>query len=334
MLLMLITGCTLAFEDKGGGETIPSAEECLEDTSSPDHVIGSGTPESCTPEAFIEAVAAGGIITFNTGNLPVTLVLPETAKIFNDTGPKIVIDGGGLVTLSGGGERRILYMNTSDPDQVWTTEHAQNQDHPQLTVQNLSFIDGDSSGEADYTGGGAIYVYGGRFKMVNCTFANNSTASSGPDVGGGGVRVFAQYNGLPVYVANCTFTFNRGSNGGALSSIGVSWTVINSVFRNNQALGNGGNPAQSGTPGGGSGGAIYNDGDSMTLTIVNSVIEENSVNAYGGAIIFVSNDHTGNIVIKDSVIRNNPGGSWYTQYPGISAHDDTPISVSNSVIEE
>jgi hypothetical protein len=29
--------------------------------------------------------------------------------------PNIVIDGGGKITLSGAGTRRILYMNTCDP---------------------------------------------------------------------------------------------------------------------------------------------------------------------------------------------------------------------------
>lgn len=57
--------------------------------------------------------------------------LNQTAKVFNNTGPKIVIDGGGRVTLSGAGLRRILYMNTCDPNQIWTTAHCQNQDHPQ-----------------------------------------------------------------------------------------------------------------------------------------------------------------------------------------------------------
>jgi hypothetical protein len=50
---------------------------------------------------------------------------------------------------------------------------------------------------------------------------------------------------------------NTGSNGGAISSIGVSWTLINCLFSHNKAIGNGGNPAQEGAPGGGSGGAIY-----------------------------------------------------------------------------
>ena len=141
-----------------------------------------------------------------------------------------------------------------------------------------------------------------------------------------------------MYVVNSTFggaegLGNVGSNGGALSSIGMSWTIINSVLSYNRAIGNGGNPAQDGTPGGGSGGAIYNDGRTMTLTILGSRIEQNEVKAYGSAIFFVSNDHTGKIVIEDSTIRNNVGGSWYPTYPQISNHEDTPIAVKNSVIE-
>ena len=64
-----------------------------------------------------------------------------------------MLDGGGKVTLSGGGRRRILYMNTCDAAQVHTTSHCQDQDHPRLTVQNLTFVDGNSTG--DMTEGGA-----------------------------------------------------------------------------------------------------------------------------------------------------------------------------------
>ena len=110
-------------------------------------------------------------------------------------------------------------------------------------------------------------------------------------------------------------------------------TVLAAQGHDNRAIGDGGNPAKSGTPGGGSGGAIYNDGNKMTLTILGSRIEHNEVNAYGSAVFFVSNDHSGNIVIEDSTITNNVGGSWYPTYPQISNHDDTPIAVKNSVIE-
>jgi hypothetical protein len=229
-------------------------------------------------------------------------------------------------------------MNTCDSNQHWTTSHCQDQDSPRLTLQNLTFKSGNSKNEIEYDGGGAVWVRGGQFKIVNCRFFNNVCADSGPDVGGAAVRVFSQYNGNPVYVVNSTFGGaegygNAGANGGGISSIGVSWTILNSLFSYNHAIGNGGNPADKGTTGGGSGGAIYNDGNTMTLSLCGTRIEYNQVNAYGSAIFFVTNDHTGNIVIDSSVIINNIGGSWYPTYPQISNHDDTPIKVTNSTIQ-
>jgi hypothetical protein len=87
-------------------------------------------------------------------------------------------------------------------------------------------------------------------------------------VGGAAGRVLSQFGNRPVYVVESTFggredLGNAGPNGGALSSIGVSFTVINSVMSHNNAIGHGANPAEPGTPGGGSGGAIYNDGNTL-----------------------------------------------------------------------
>jgi hypothetical protein len=313
------------------------ADATAADVSKPKTVVGTGTPESCTPKAFIDAVAKGGIITFNSGKIPVTITLDRPAKVFNDADSIVVIDGGGLVTLSGGGVSRILYMNTCDSNQHWTTSHCQDQATPRLTVQNLTFINGNSRSEFTYDGGGAIWIRGGRFKVVNCCFFNNTCDSIGPDVGGAAIRVFSQYQGLPVYVVNSTFggdpaLANRGSNGGGVSSIGVSWTLINCLFSYNQAIGNGGNPASSGTPGGGSGGAIYNDGNTMTLSLCGCLLAYNQVNAFGSAIFLVSNDHTGTLNIENSVIRNNTGGSWYT-LPGISMFPDTKQNIVNSTIQ-
>jgi len=320
-----------------GNYPVP-ADAGPEDVSTPDQVIGNGTPESCTCQAVVDAVAKGGRIVFNCGRNPITIKMDQPAKVFNDASTEVVIDGGGLVTLSGYGKTRILYMNTCDENQHWTTDHCQNQETPKLTVQNITFADGNSTSEKKYDGGGAIWIRGGRFKAVNCRFFNNGCDSLGADVGGGAIRVFSQYDNLPVYLVNCTFGGaagygNFGSNGGAISSIGVSWTIINSVFSYNRAIGNGGNPADSNTPGGGSGGAIYNDGNTMTLKVLGTIIEHNKVNAFGSAIFFVSNDHSGDILIDESTIQNNDGGSWYPAYPGISMHSDTKCEVKNSIIE-
>jgi hypothetical protein len=320
------------------GHCAVPAEAGPADVSGPGHVVGDGTAASCTAEAFRSAVARGGKITFACGPAPVTIVLPKPAVVYNDSGPEIAIDGGGLVTLSGGGASRILYMNTCDQDLHWTTSHCQDQDHPRLTVQNLTFSEGNAGdGEGESGGGGAIWARGGRFKAVNCRFFGNVCARVGADVAGGAIRAFSQSQGKPVYLVNCTFGGaagygNSGSNGGAIGSIGVSWSIWNSVFSYNRAVGDGGNPAASGTPGGGSGGAIYNDGNTMTLSLCGTLIEQNDVQAYGSAIFFVSNDHSGSIDIRESVIRRNTGGSWYAR-PGISMHEDTRITIDASVLE-
>jgi len=317
-----------------GNYAVPVAAQAV-DVSSPNRVVGTGTAASCTGTAFIQAVAQGGKITFNCGADPVMITLSSPAKVFNDK-PDVVIDGGGKVTLSGGGKTRILYMNTCDQSLKWTTSHCDDQAQPTLTVQNLTFVDGNSKNEPatdNLDGGGAIWVRGGRFKVVNSRFFNNVCADSGPDVGGAAIRVFDQYQDQPVYVVNSTFGGASGygntcSNGGAISSIGVSWSIYNSLFSYNRAIGTGGNPGQ-----GGSGGAIYNDGKTMTLAIYGSLIEHNEVNAYGSAIFFVTNDKSGDLYIEDSVSRNNVGGSWYNVLPGISMHDDTVHQIINSTIE-
>lgn len=294
------------------------AEARAADTSSPDRVIGDGSAASCTSAAVVEAVAAGGVITFDCGPDPVTITMTATAKVRNDAGPEIVLDGGGTVTLSGGGSRRILYMNTCDEAQAWTTDHCDNQDHPRLTVQNLTFVDGNSTGdETEGGGGGAIFVRGGRLKVVNSRFDGNRCDETGPDLGGAAIRALSQHDGQPVYVTSSTFTGGVCSNGGALSSIGVSWDVYDSVFTGNDAIGNGANPARGGTPGGGSGGAIYLDGNLFTLRLIGTKIADNHANEGGGAVFFVSNDRTGSMTVDAaSSLTNNPSDGFET-YPGI-----------------
>lgn len=299
------------------------AEAAPVDTSRPDRVIGSGTPGSCTSRAVVRAVALGGIITFDCGPDPVSITMTQTAKVVN-TSPIVVLDGGGKVTLDGAGQRRILYMNTCDPAQVWTTSHCQNQDHPQLTIQGMTFTRGDSTGDLNEGGGGgAVFVRGGRVKVLDSVFTANRCDPTGPDVGGAALRALSQYEGLPVIVATSTFggtpaQGNDCSNGGAISSIGVSWQIYNSVFTNNNAIGVGANPARSGTPGGGNGGAIALDGNRFTLDLAGSIVSGNTANEGGGAIFFVSNNRTGELRISRSVLEHNLSRGFETRgYPGI-----------------
>lgn len=288
------------------------------DTSRPDRTVGNGTPASCTSQAVVAAVARGGVIVFDCGPNPVTIVMQQTAKVVN-TSPVVVLDGGGKVTLSGAGQRRILYMNTCDRAQVWTTSHCQNQDHPRLTIQRMHFTQGNSTGDrTEGGGGGAVFVRGGRVKVIESTFTGNRCDPSGPDVGGGALRVLSQFDQQPVVVATSTFSGNICSNGGALSSIGVSWRVLNSVLTSNTAIGSGANPARPGTPGGGNGGAIALDGNRFTLDLAGSILRDNVANEGGGGIFFVSNNRTGELAIAHSVLERNQSRGFETRgYPGI-----------------
>jgi hypothetical protein len=306
------------------------------DASHPDRVVGDGSPAGCTSEAVVDAVAAGGVITFDCGPSPVTITMAETAKVVN-TSPVVVLDGGGKVTLSGAGQRRILYMNTCDPAQIWTTSHCDDQEAPQLTVQNMHLTAGNSTGDsADGGGGGAIFVRGGRLAVVNSTFTANRCDATGPDVGGGAVRVLDQSGDLPVVIAASTFGGGPGlgnacSNGGALSSIGVSWRVYDSVFSFNEAIGFGANPARAGTPGGGNGGAICLDGNRYTLDVIGTTLSDNVANEGGGGIFFVSNDRTGELRITSSTFADNTSRGFETPgYPGIFYLGAGPPQVTGS----
>jgi hypothetical protein len=264
-------------------------------------------------------VAQGGSIRFNCGPNPVTITMTDTAKVFNNR-PSVTLDGGGLVTLSGGGVRRILYQNTCDQAQVWTSPNCDTQTSPQLTVQNITMIQGNSAGSQSYGqgevyGGGAIYVRGGRLKIINSRFFNNQCESTGPDLGGAAVRAFGTQG--PVYVVNSTFGGaagygNQCSNGAALSGLGASYSIYNSLFTHNSAIGRGKNPADPGTPGGGNGGAIYQDGETIDLSVCGSHFNNNTAVEGGSAVIFVSNNLTGTMSLTDSIFESHPYGTFET----------------------
>ncbi len=305
-----------------GHAYVPPAGRAVS-TAHPTRVIGRGTAASCTSQAVVRAVARGGLITFNCGPRPVTITMTATAKVRN-TSQQVVLNGGGKVTLSGAGKHRILYMNTCDKHQVWTTSHCQNQATPRLTIENLTFTRGNASGHFIGSGsGGAVYAQGGQLKVVNSRFINNRCYRVGPDLGGAAIRALMQYRNRPVYVTHSTFTGGVCSNGSALSSIGVSWTVLNSLFAHNRAIGFGANPQQPGTPGGGSGGAIYNDGDNYSLIIRGTVMRFNHAREGGGAIFYVCDGDCGHAYVRifRSTLHDNPSAGFSTKgYPGIFYH--------------
>ena len=310
--------------------SVPPAGRAV-DASHPDRVIGNGTPGSCTSRKVVAAVAKGGVIAFDCGRDPVVIRMFHTAKVVN-TSHRVVLDGGGRVTLDGLGKRRILYQDTCDQRQVWTTDHCDNQARPHLVVQHLTLAHGNSTGRLfDGGGGGAVFARGGTLKIVDTRFVDNRCDPTGPDLGGAAVRALSQYDGRPVYVVGSRFRGGRCSNGSALSSIGVSWTVLNSVFTGNRAIGHGANPQRPGTKGGGSGGAIYTDGNRYVVRVAGTLMRHNHANEGGGAIFYVSNDRTGTLHLRWSTLEDNVSERFETR-PGIFYLGHGPIDVSHSIV--
>ena len=63
-------------------------------------------------------------------------------------------------------------------------------------------------------------------------------------------------------------------------------------------------------------------------------IETNLGNEGGGAIFYVSNDDSGTLVLRDSVLRDNPSGRFETAgYKGVFVKTDEPVQVTNTTFE-
>jgi len=298
------------------------------DTTAPDTVVGDGTAESCTEDAFKGAIATGGVITFACGADPATITLTSEAVIGADT----VIDGGGLVTLSGGGTTRILNMDTGNFEATG----------PLLTVQHLTFTGGHATGtkfrlgtDVD-GGGGAIFYRGGSVTAIDCTFTDNKAAELGPDVAGGGIYGIGV--GETIVVAS-RFNANRAANGGALGALHTALTVVNTTIVDNVATGNGANYIDEGGEQqgqGGNGGAIVMDGVGRTLRICGSTISNNEGGAFGGAVFRTSYESEPTIVdrsvfdsnrVRDTGEESSGAGGLYLQGTHVTM---TATTVSNN----
>ena len=278
-------------------------------------VVGTGTPASCTSAAVVKAVAAGGTITFDCGPDPVVIVMKQTAKVVN-TNPVTVIDGGGKVTLSGDGKRRILYQNTCDPAQVWTTDHCQAQKDPLLVdqgphLQPRQLDGGDLRGRRGRRGlrarrpapGAGLGLRPQPVRPHRPRPRRRGDPGPQRHLGGQGQgqhlhpgqvlqRLRAQQHRRLVEDPRQRVPEEQGGRQRAPTR------------------------PEPGTPGGGSGGAIYLDGNFFTLRLDRVLMEDNKAREGGGAIFFVSNDRTGTMTLSDSTLRRNPSLGFET-YPGI-----------------
>ena len=260
--------------------------------------VGSGIPASCTQGELAAAVASNnGGIQFDCGSSPHTIVLTAQLEIDDD----LVIDGGGLVTLSGGGSTRII--NFRPPFEQPRT----------LTVQNLTFRDGSTvslSGSTTDNGGAAIYRGTfGTLNVIDSYFYDNEGPVLGQDVAGGAIYSFGS---TTTTIVGSVFLGNRCSSGGALGHLFAHLTLVNSILEGNVATGTGGNPGN-----GGNGGAIYSDGNDQTMSICGASLSDNTANVRGGGLMRVSNNGVGPMMFDRTTIHGNEGtvqaGGLYLQ---------------------
>jgi hypothetical protein len=312
--------------DGSGGSSEPGeppAEACeptleLVDTTAPDHVVGTGTKESCTSQALVEAAEQGGIVTFDCGAEPHTIVLEEGIDVPTDR--DTVIDGGGKIELDGDGKYRHFTFDSPG----WQTNENK------LVLERIVLrnglaplgeyfppVDGEPDCAYGYKegSGGAVYMRDGVLQVIDSEFYDNQAALIGPDVGGG--AIYAQ--GVSgVTISGSVFKGNRASNGGAVGMLFANPLIENSLFEDNTAEGVGQNTAghdqcpefgHAGQGGaGGLAGAVYFDGmnaDGFVYTICGSVFRNNRANELAGALFRTPNVSVREMLIDRSLFDGN-----------------------------
>jgi hypothetical protein len=382
LVLALVAGAGCGSDDHGGagrdgGTTIPTPDggtlhagsvntSCRGgipsggqpvDTSRPTATVGTGTAASCTFAALESAVTEGGVIAFDCGPDPVIIAVTSTLALPIDK--DTVIDGGGKVTLDGGGTVQILRFDSAD----WQTNEKR------LTLQHIALVHGQttpteaipaapppcSQGYNDGQGG-ALYMRDGNLTVIDSIFADNVGAPLGPDTGGGAIYMLGSKHGALIVAS--TFSNNKASNGGAVGCLFSELDVYDSRLTGNAASGHdaNGNDAskcsamnngQNEVGSGGNGGALYSDGISTAEHAVNIIlcgneIENNAAgaNAFGGGVFFTSNNFGGTLSIVDSTVTGNSGGHWTSVSTGNVTNAGTAvgtnaksITISNSTVQ-
>lgn len=292
------------------------------DTSHPATVVGTGTPASCTTAALAAAVAKGGVIIFDCGREAATIAVTATLHVPTDR--NTVIDGGRLITLDGQNAVRVLSFDSPG----WQTNEYR------LTLQHLAIVGAKatptqaippapapcSQGWNDGQGGG-VYMRDGNLTVIDCVFTGNHAAPLGPDTGGGAIYVQGSKHGL--LIVGSAFTRNAAANAGAVGGLFCQHRIYDSVFSQNTATGNGANNddaqqcqamnnGQHEIGSGGNGGAIYSDGNSVSVTLCGDQITDNAAGSggFGGGLFFTSNNLQGDLSIADTTMSGNTGGHW------------------------
>lgn len=272
--------------------------------------VGDGTAASCTEQALHDAVAAinatagGGTLRFDCGG-ELTITLTSSVYVTNT----MLLDGEGLISLSGGGAVRVIEL-ANEVDFI---------------AQRLTIRDGYvAAGSENESGAGLLHPWFGTLELIDVTFENNHSASQDHDVGGG-----ALYAGglTKAVISGCTFANNSGSTGGAVLNRSSNLHVIDSVFVENSAT----SWAEDGQYG--NGGGLYIDrmwlDDPIDFVICGSIFERNHATVHGSALFSYNLEASGAVfdrcTFADNDMDGSPGGGTGSVY-----HEGVPLLLINS----
>jgi hypothetical protein len=240
-----------------------------------------------TPGTLADAVAGGGVVTFNCTSGSGDIIVPQLSV----TSGSLTIDASASatpITLRGNNANRHFLVNNN----------------AHLTLRRLTLRDGRAAG-ADVDGG-SIAVIDARITIEECLFQNNNVNGSGGTRNRGGAIaiVNAVNTAADNTIEDSTFDDNvvissDAALGGALYLLGGTLGVRNSTFHSaNAAQGNSGS----------GGGAIALE-SAVNATLIHLTVSGNVTSAGlgGGGILFSSSVAS----ISNSIVTENtaPGGS-------------------------
>ena len=282
-------------------------------------VVGTGTPASCTEAALDAAVTVAngsfGIVTFNCGAAPKVIVLSHERALANG----VIVDGGNLVTLSGGNFTRIFQLFQGSAVEIRNLQLVNgsaagggailsvgsSEDPSTLTLSNVRLADNTSS-----LYGGAVAVAQTDLTIVNSRIEGNTAGAEG----GGGVSA----NSATLTLTNVDFAHNSAAGeGGGLVSWYQTATLTDVTLRGNESVGGSGGAAsvRAGTLWGyrlrvdsnrssGDGGGLWL-WEGTVATIEDSSLRWNTQQAGYGAGLYV--DAAGSVGLRDTTVAWNRG---------------------------
>lgn len=311
----------------GSGGTTPKPSDCpgrLEPVAlgSDARTVGDGTAASCTEAALRSAVdavtnAGGGSIRFDCGGKH-TITLGAQLEVASAQDKRVVVDGNGEITISGGKKTRIFDLDN----------------HTNFVVQRLTLSGGFvAAGEPTETNtpsnsGAAIrHPWFGTLLVIDVRFEDNHCDSLDGEIGGG--AIFA--GGLTeAVVSGSEFVDNGASNGGGILNRGTTLTIVDTVFRGNRARSTGSGQY-------GNGGGVYIDGMNYEnpggdLVVCGALFEDNVAMTHGSGMFAYFYEGSESF-IHDSVFHANRfdnGGKG----SGALYHEAVPLSLTGTTFSD